>query len=78
MRSALLALMAIGTLSTIAATPVEAGAYCIKGGDWLSPVGDCSFTSYQQCQATASGRRAYCERNPFNSRGQARGSRHRH
>ena len=77
MRSALLVLMAIGTLSTIAATPVEAGAYCIKGGDWLSPVGDCSFTSYQQCQATASGRRAYCERNPFNSQGQARGSRHR-
>ena len=75
MRAALLALMAISTLSTIVATPAEArgSAYCIKGKDWLSPVGDCSFSSYRQCQATASGRLAYCERNPFYSRGEMRG-----
>jgi hypothetical protein len=41
--------------------------YCIKGRDWLSPVGDCSFSSYQQCQATAPGRLAYCDVNPFYS-----------
>ena len=58
-------------LSAIA-TPVQAGAYCIKGNDWLSPVGDCSFSSYRQCQASASGRRAYCERNPFASRAEMR------
>jgi hypothetical protein len=45
--------------------------------DWLSPVGDCSFSSYRQCQATASGRLAYCERNPFYSRGEMRGRRYR-
>jgi hypothetical protein len=75
MRAAFLALMAISTFSTIAATPVEARdyPYCIKGKDWLSPVGDCRFTSYQQCQATASGRSAYCERNPFYSRADMRG-----
>jgi hypothetical protein len=78
MRTALLALMAF---STIAATPVEARdyPYCIKGKDWLSPVGDCSFTSYQQCQATASGRFAYCDVNPFYSRAEMRGDgRRRH
>jgi len=30
------------------------------------PVGDCSFDSYEQCQATSVGRRkAYCDVNPF-------------
>ena len=27
--------------------------------------GDCSFSSLQQCQATASGRDAYCAENPY-------------
>jgi Protein of unknown function (DUF3551) len=26
---------------------------------------DCSFSSYQQCQASASGRDAYCAENPY-------------
>jgi Protein of unknown function (DUF3551) len=30
-------------------------------------VGDCSFDTYQQCQATASGRDNYCDANPFYS-----------
>jgi Protein of unknown function (DUF3551) len=33
--------------------------FCIQGGR-----GDCSFASYQQCQATASGRSAYGGINP--------------
>lgn len=73
MRAALLALMATFTVSVIDATPAAARdyPYCIKGKDWLSPVGDCSFTSYQQCLATASGRFAWCDTNPFyNSRAQ--------
>jgi hypothetical protein len=39
--------------------------YCIKGEYYDSGVGDCSFDTYQQCLATASGRRAYCDVNPF-------------
>lgn len=73
MRAALLALMATLTVLAIDATPAAARDYpfCIKGKQWLSPVGDCSFDSYQQCQATASGRFAYCDVNPFyNSRNQ--------
>ena len=48
-------------------TPAEARDYpfCIKGADYLGGLGDCSFDTYEQCQATASGRVAYCDANPF-------------
>jgi hypothetical protein len=39
--------------------------YCIQGDYFAGSAGDCSFASYQQCQATASGRMAYCEANPW-------------
>jgi hypothetical protein len=69
MRAAILALMAIGAISIINMTPAEARDYpfCIKGDQWLSPIGDCSFDTYQQCLATASGRMAYCDVNPYYS-----------
>lgn len=38
--------------------------YCIQGEYFGGGAGDCSFASYQQCQATASGRTAYCGANP--------------
>ena len=46
-------------------TPVAASEYryCLQGYDYAGG-GDCGFTSYQQCQASASGRMAYCEANP--------------
>ena len=66
MRILLFALMAFGTLTAIDTTPAAARDYpfCILGRDY-DGLGDCSFDSYQQCMATASGRFAYCERNPF-------------
>jgi hypothetical protein len=39
--------------------------YCIQGDDFAGGAGDCSFASYQQCQATASGRTAFCGANPW-------------
>ena len=39
--------------------------YCIKGCDFGAGRGDCSFSSYQQCEASASGRDAYCAENPY-------------
>lgn len=39
--------------------------YCIQGDDFAGGAGDCSFASYQQCQATASGRTAHCGANPW-------------
>jgi Protein of unknown function (DUF3551) len=37
--------------------------YCLQGNGWGYP-GDCEFSSYQQCSATASGTTAGCGENP--------------
>ena len=71
MRRAFLMLMVCCGASTSAALPAVARDYpfCIKGCDFGGTHGDCSFTSYQQCQATASGRDAYCDANPYYNAG---------
>jgi hypothetical protein len=65
MRRALLVLTA--ACAAAVATPAAARdyPYCIKGCDYGVGLGDCSFTSLQQCQATASGLVATCAANPF-------------
>jgi hypothetical protein len=69
MRKFSLAAVAVGTLASVGMTPspVQARDYpfCIKGDDFGGGIGDCSFDSYKQCLATASGRKAYCDVNPF-------------
>jgi hypothetical protein len=67
MRRAWLALMAAGAVSAAVAMPATAREfpYCIKGCDFGGGAGDCSFASLAQCQATASGRDAYCAANPY-------------
>ena len=67
MRKTVLALMAFGAVCAIDAAPAAAKdfPYCIRGCDYGSSLGDCSFSSYRQCQATASGRLAYCAANPY-------------
>jgi len=64
MRRALLVLVAACAAS--AATPGLARDYpfCIKGCNYGAGLGDCSFTSYEQCQATAAGLVATCAANP--------------
>ena len=68
MRNAIVALMAVtATGAATLAGPGPAAArdypYCVHGGGYGYP-GDCSYTSYAQCQASASGRLAYCDVNP--------------
>ena len=67
MRDAVWALMALIAACAINAAPAAARdyPYCIKGCDYGSGLGDCSFATYQQCQASASGRLAYCAANPY-------------
>ena len=62
MRSLFLAFAASATILATGATLASAGEYryCLHGDDYAS-AGECAFASYQQCQATASGRTAYCE-----------------
>ena len=71
MRNTLLALILGCAVSTITAMPASARdyPYCIKGCDFGGARGDCSFSTYQQCQASASGRDAWCAENPnYNAR----------
>jgi hypothetical protein len=59
--------MAGCAIAVSGALPAAAQDYpfCIKGCDYNNALGDCSFTSLAQCQATASGRPAYCAANPY-------------
>lgn len=69
MRKFFPAVLAVGAVAAIGMVPNAAQArdypFCINGADYGSAVGDCSFDTYEQCLATASGRLAFCEANPF-------------
>jgi uncharacterized protein DUF3551 len=57
----------VGALMVIALSANPAVAqdypYCLQGGAYGYP-GNCQFTGYRQCQATASGTLSYCGFNP--------------
>jgi hypothetical protein len=62
----LAALTAISALTAVASiSPADAGQdrYCLQGRQWGYP-GNCQFSNYAQCMATASGTDAYCGINP--------------
>jgi hypothetical protein len=59
-------LAAVSTLTMAASTlpaPAAQDSYCLQGRKWGYP-GNCQFSSYPQCMATASGTIAYCGINP--------------
>ena len=62
------------------ATPAPAEAiqdrYCLQGRQWGYP-GNCLFSTYQQCMATASGTNAYCGINPLRAFAHQRRGRYR-
>jgi hypothetical protein len=68
MRNAMFAMLALATagVATVAGSgPAAAFDYpwCLQGKAWGIP-GDCSYRSYGECVATASGQVAYCNINP--------------
>ena len=72
MRKVVLASLAASGLAMVGAAPAEAVGFrypfCLQGED--SPaLSNCTFTSYEQCQATASGRYLYCIENPYYNSG---------
>ena len=68
MRSVFLALLAAGGLAMLGAAPANAVGtrypVCIQGSEYPGLSG-CYFTSFPQCQATASGRFLTCIANPY-------------
>lgn len=67
MRNFVIGLLATSGLA-FAAAPAEAVGtrypYCIQG-DAYPALSNCTFTSYEQCKATASGRLLTCIANPY-------------
>jgi hypothetical protein len=66
MRNALLAVLALTGAAVFGAGSAEAAPYryCVVEGFEAGP-GTCYYNTYAQCMASASGRRAYCQLNPF-------------
>jgi hypothetical protein len=72
MRNVILALLAASGLAMIGTAPAEAVGtrypFCIQGNEHPG-LSNCTFTSYEQCQASASGRFLYCIENPYYNAG---------
>jgi Protein of unknown function (DUF3551) len=68
MRIAVLAVLTASGLAMLGTAPAGAVGsrypFCIQGNDFPG-LTNCTFTSYEQCQATASGRFLYCVANPY-------------
>jgi Protein of unknown function (DUF3551) len=86
MRRMVLALLAMSGLAIVGTAAGTAPAhaigtkypYCLQGNEYPA-LSNCSYTSYAQCQATASGRFLYCMENPYYvPGGDPRGHRGRH
>ena len=68
MRNLVLALLATSGLAMIGAAPAQAVGsrhpFCIQGNEYPG-LSNCTYDSYEQCQASASGRFLYCIANPY-------------
>jgi hypothetical protein len=81
MRKTQMALMALGAtvlggFATV--TPAAARDYpwCAQGGEYDYP-GECSYSTYEQCQSSVSGRLLFCGPNPRFAGGQQQPARPR-
>jgi hypothetical protein len=68
MSKVILTLLTASGLAALGALPAEAVGtrypFCIQGDEYPG-LSYCTFTSYEQCQATASGRFLQCIANPY-------------
>jgi Protein of unknown function (DUF3551) len=58
-----LAASVVTVLSSVQPVLAQDYKYCLQGRELGYP-GDCQYSSYQQCMATASGTDSYCAVNP--------------
>jgi hypothetical protein len=79
MRKMMLFALAAASLVSVWAVSSPALAqdykYCLQGREWGYP-GNCQFSSYRQCMASASGTEAFCGVNPRYAYGSQRRGRH--
>jgi len=60
----LTAVSALTVVGSISPAPAAQDSYCLQGRRWGYP-GNCQFSTYQQCLASASGTVDYCGVNPM-------------
>jgi len=67
MRAVFLAFVTSVVVCSAGTSPASANdyAYCIQRDEFAGGAGECIFTTRAQCQATASGRMAYCSENRY-------------
>ena len=73
MRNVVIALATSAAISAAASTPSVAQTYlyCLQSEEYAGGAGDCSFSTYAQCQASAAGRTGSCAPNRnFNANAQ--------
>ena len=58
------ALIVTGSVTPAPAVEAIQDRYCLQGRQWGYP-GNCLFSTYRQCMATASGTSTYCGVNPM-------------
>jgi hypothetical protein len=79
MRRMIFSALAVASLVSVWAFSSPALAqdykYCLQGRQWGYP-GNCQFTNYRQCMASASGTHAYCGVNPRYAYGSQRRGRY--
>ena len=65
MRAMMLGMAAIAAVgaATVGTAKAQDYPYCLSGRNEGSP-GDCSYSTYAQCEASASGREGVCGLNP--------------
>jgi hypothetical protein len=59
----MMTVLATGFAIFASSVPAKAEPWCAQGRDFGYP-GDCSYQTYGQCMASASGRYVYCGVNP--------------
>jgi len=65
MRSLVMILgLTVAAAALVSARPAEARDYKYCLYEYNDPAGDCYYSTYAQCAASASGRVAYCNINP--------------
>jgi len=69
MRNIVIAVLGAGAFALMGALPAHAygrnHAFCIQGGEEYPGLSTCTFDTYEQCLATASGRGLSCIANPY-------------
>jgi hypothetical protein len=69
MRNIVVAALGASAFALVGAAPAHAygarHAFCIQGSDQYPGLSTCTFDTYEQCLATASGRNLDCIANPY-------------